>query len=70
MRNPSEPRTPELCPRCYQIYKDYPALSRRDNKTPICSKCGTEEAIFDYDIATRLHNEKAWLLKLKAKPKV
>jgi len=36
------------CPRCKKDYKEYPALSRVDNKTNICSKCGTEEAIFNF----------------------
>jgi hypothetical protein len=25
----------------------YPALSRRDNETDICSRCGEEEALID-----------------------
>lgn len=41
-------RENERCPRCGQIYSGYPALSRRDNKTEICSQCGTEEALEDY----------------------
>ena len=36
-----------LCPRCGGSSKLPPALSRRDNKTKICSDCGTEEAVFD-----------------------
>jgi len=36
-----------LCPRCGGSYSGYPALSRRDNKSKICSDCGNEEAIFD-----------------------
>ena len=36
------------CPKCKQISSDYPALSRRDNKTEICSACGVEEALFDF----------------------
>jgi len=36
------------CPRCKKDYDDYPALSRLDNKTNICSKCGTEEALFNF----------------------
>jgi NAD-dependent SIR2 family protein deacetylase len=35
------------CPRCNESYTGYPALSRRDNATDICSKCGTFEAILD-----------------------
>jgi len=36
------------CPRCEKTYEGYPSLSRRDNKTDICSDCGTVEAIEDY----------------------
>lgn len=32
---------------------EYPALSRRDNKTDICSKCGTEEAMFDFAMSQK-----------------
>lgn len=33
------------CPKCGKYYIGYPALSRRDNKTKICPKCGVEEAL-------------------------
>lgn len=36
------------CPRCKKVYTEYPALSRLDNKTDICSKCGTEEALYNF----------------------
>jgi transcription elongation factor Elf1 len=36
------------CPRCGKETNDYPALSRRDNKTNICSQCGTDEALLDW----------------------
>ena len=36
------------CPRCQQDSKDFPAISRRDNKTEICSQCGITEAMADY----------------------
>ena len=39
--------TPWICPRCGEETTSFPALSRRDNKTKICSKCGTEEAMID-----------------------
>ena len=38
----------EICPRCNESYTEYPALSRRDNATDICSKCGEIEAVLDY----------------------
>lgn len=34
-----------ICPRCGREIKGYPALSREDNKTEICSECGQEEAL-------------------------
>lgn len=37
-----------ICPNCgYPIYS-YPAISRKDNKTEICSNCGTAEAMSAY----------------------
>ena len=36
------------CPMCGQYYSGYPALSRRDNKTEICSDCGVREALEDF----------------------
>ena len=34
-----------ICPKCRKTYTGYPALSRYDNKTEICSACGTKEAL-------------------------
>ena len=33
------------CPKCGIEYQGYPAISRKDNKTPICPDCGTREAL-------------------------
>ena len=33
------------CPKCRQPYADYPAISRDDNKTEICPRCGMAEAL-------------------------
>ena len=41
------------CPRCGNATTDFPALSRKDNTTEICSLCGTEEALIDYFNHTR-----------------
>lgn len=38
----------KICPVCGNEYTEHPAISRRDNITEICSKCGTNEAIDDY----------------------
>jgi len=43
--------TPMICPRCKENElsdSKMNALSRRDNKTEICSPCGTAEALEDY----------------------
>ena len=36
------------CPRCGEMYTGFPAMSRVDNKTDICSPCGTQEGLDDY----------------------
>lgn len=33
------------CPICGQQYTGVPALSRTDNRTPICPDCGTRQAL-------------------------
>lgn len=48
-------RVPDICPRCEYNWipcnerpGEYPgALSRANNKTEICSRCGEEEALED-----------------------
>jgi hypothetical protein len=37
-----------LCPICDMYYHEFPALSRVDNKTDICSACGLREGLMDY----------------------
>jgi predicted RNA-binding Zn-ribbon protein involved in translation (DUF1610 family) len=53
------------CPRCKKNTlnknKVMNALSRRDNKTYICSLCGSVEAMFDYQIDAMIKQERAWL---------
>lgn len=34
-----------VCPICGNKYEGYPAISREDNKTPICPDCGVKEAL-------------------------
>lgn len=38
----------KICVWCLQPIKGYPALSRVDNKTEICSTCGTREALMQW----------------------
>lgn len=35
----------KTCPLCGKTYKGHPAISRKDNSTPICPTCGTREAL-------------------------
>ena len=35
----------KICPRCNKTIIGYPAISRTDNKTEICSNCGIIEAL-------------------------
>lgn len=40
-----------VCPKCGKKYSEFPAISRDDNLTEICPKCGVSEALtafFDY----------------------
>lgn len=43
-----------VCPICEKVYTDYPATSRKDNKTEICPDCGTEEAIKSFNYWSHL----------------
>ncbi len=37
------------CPKCEELFDaEFPALSRRDNETKICSQCGEAEAFADW----------------------
>ncbi len=33
----------KVCPICKKVYTDYPAISRIDNETLICTECGMKE---------------------------
>lgn len=35
----------KICASCGNVITGYPAISRKDNKTEICSQCGTKEAL-------------------------
>ena len=36
------------CPICTRKFIGMGAISRKDNRTEICSECGLEEAMFDF----------------------
>ncbi len=38
----------KICPICGDYIQGYPAISRKDNRTEICSRCGTLEAIEEF----------------------
>ena len=35
----------KICPKCHNPIDGYPAISRFDNSTEICSQCGLKEAL-------------------------
>ena len=39
-----------VCPLCGRAYREHPALSRKDNETPICPDCGVREAVEEEEI--------------------
>lgn len=41
-----------VCPRCGKVYTGRPAISRVDDKTPICPDCGTREALESIGVDT------------------
>lgn len=45
------------CPKCGRAYHGYPALSRQDNRTEICSDCGIREALGTAVISPRAKKE-------------
>lgn len=50
-------KEPRICPRCGQKYSGYPALSRADNKTNICSDCGVREALQSIGVSPEEHEK-------------
>ena len=43
----------QKCPSCGKKYADHSAISRKDNKTEICTSCGVLEAIEAYTNARK-----------------
>jgi hypothetical protein len=49
----------KICPLCNCEIQGYPAISRKDNKTEICSLCGVLEALHDFLVWNEAHPRKA-----------
>lgn len=41
--------TREACPKCHGLMSYHPAISRKDNQTKICTRCGIKEALADFE---------------------
>ena len=48
------------CPMCDNRFEGYPAVSRRDNETEICSDCGQWEAIESFGSGTKQQLARQW----------
>lgn len=48
----------KICPLCNQEIHGYPAISRKDNRTEICSRCGVLEALHDFALWKEAHTRK------------
>ena len=46
-----EEKRTAVCPLCGKVYHGVPALSRVDNKTPVCQDCGIKESLSAIGIA-------------------
>ena len=55
------------CPKCGAIISLYPAISRKDNKTEICSDCGVVEAMEEFINHKNKHMIKNRWDKMKSK---
>lgn len=42
-------KSKKICPICKKVFYDYPAISRKDNKTLVCSECGMNEIMDVFD---------------------
>lgn len=49
-----------VCPRCDHPTADFPALSRKDNDTAVCSRCGTEEAMRQFGGLDAWPSDQPW----------
>ncbi|MBQ6482559.1 MAG: hypothetical protein IJI45_15730 [Anaerolineaceae bacterium] len=53
------------CPICGQEYSSPPAVSRIDNKTPICPSCGVRQALSAAGIDEDVQNGIVSLIEVK-----
>jgi hypothetical protein len=60
------------CPRCGTVYQWYPACSRWDNKTDICSLCGSDEALLNFGVNTipMMNIKPKWLDRIVMKKEI
>ena len=47
----------KVCPKCGQVYKAPPAISREDNLTYICPDCGIHEALESIGVSAEEQNK-------------
>lgn len=52
-----------VCPVCKREYEEYPALSRKDNRTEICPDCGMAEALESFGLSKLEAMEKVVRIK-------
>ena len=57
----AEIREIHRCPLCGRVYAEHPAISRTDNRTPICPDCGIRQALSSIGIAD---DEQETILKI------
>ena len=48
----NEAKDKRVCPLCGETYSDAPALSRNDNRTLICQRCGTRESLIAVGVSS------------------
>ena len=46
-----------ICNMTKSYDEDFPALSRKDNMTDLCSKCGQDEAMKEYELMISISNK-------------
>jgi len=59
-----------ICPICGKKYSEYPALSRKDDKTEICPQCGMLEALTAFGITDEKAHEALDEIREATEPKV